>query len=96
MLILFGDYRGTCKQGGFHWGNPFYANGPASQGGGNQSQWNWGKKNNDEQQAQAGPKKLKRYKVSLRARSLNGHTHQGERQGGRPGRDRRGGCLARA
>ena len=29
VLILFGDYRGTCKQGGFRWGNPFYANGPA-------------------------------------------------------------------
>jgi regulator of protease activity HflC (stomatin/prohibitin superfamily) len=72
VLILFGDYKGTCKQGGFHWGNPFYANGPASNGGGSQPQWSWGKKNSDEQQAQAGPKKLKRYKVSLRARTLNG------------------------
>jgi regulator of protease activity HflC (stomatin/prohibitin superfamily) len=70
VLILFGDYRGTCKQGGFRWGNPFYANGPAGQGSGGQTQWNWGKKSNDE--AQAGPKKLKRYKVSLRARTLNG------------------------
>ena len=71
VLILFGDYRGTCKQGGFRWGNPFYANGPAGQGSGSQTQWNWGKKNSDEQ-AQNGPKKLKRYKVSLRARTLNG------------------------
>ena len=71
VLILFGAYKGTCKQGGFRWGNPFYANGPAGQGGG-QSQWNWGKKSSDDSQSQAGPKKLKRYKVSLRARTLNG------------------------
>ena len=72
VLILFGAYKGTCKQGGFRWGNPFYANGPAGQGSGGQSQWNWGKKSSDESQSQAGPKKLKRYKVSLRARTLNG------------------------
>lgn len=33
LLILFGDYRGTARRGGFCWGNPFYANGPAGQGG---------------------------------------------------------------
>ena len=71
VLILFGDYKGTCKQGGFRWGNPFYANGPAGQSSG-QSQWNWGKKSTDEQQAQQGTKRLRRYKVSLRARTLNG------------------------
>ena len=72
VLILFGAYKGTCKQGGFRWGNPFYANGPAGQGSGSQTQWNWGKKSGDESQGQSGPKKLKRYKVSLRARTLNG------------------------
>ena len=72
VLILFGDYRGTCKQGGFRWGNPFYANGSAGQGSGSQTQWNWGKKSGEESQSQNGPKKLKRYKVSLRARTLNG------------------------
>jgi regulator of protease activity HflC (stomatin/prohibitin superfamily) len=25
VLILFGDYRGTVRQSGFHWANPFYA-----------------------------------------------------------------------
>ena len=70
MLILFGDYKGTCKQGGFRWGNPFYANGPTGQTGG---QSVWGKKNKGEGDAsQSGPKKLKRYKISLRARTLNG------------------------
>ena len=72
VLILFGDYKGTCRQVGFRWGNPFYANGPASQAGGSSTQWNWSKKASDESQVQAGPKKLRRYKVSLRARTLNG------------------------
>jgi len=26
VLVLFGDYRGTIRTSGFHWGNPFYAN----------------------------------------------------------------------
>jgi regulator of protease activity HflC (stomatin/prohibitin superfamily) len=25
VLILFGDYRGTVRESGFHWANPFYA-----------------------------------------------------------------------
>jgi regulator of protease activity HflC (stomatin/prohibitin superfamily) len=71
VLILFGSYKGTCKQGGFRWGNPFYANGgPAGQGGG-QAQRSWGKKDGgDTQQAQS--TKMKRYKISLRVRTLNG------------------------
>ena len=27
VLILFGNYRGTVSQPGWHWGNPFYSNG---------------------------------------------------------------------
>jgi regulator of protease activity HflC (stomatin/prohibitin superfamily) len=27
VLILFGNYRGTVKSAGWHWGNPFYSNG---------------------------------------------------------------------
>jgi regulator of protease activity HflC (stomatin/prohibitin superfamily) len=27
VLILFGRYKGTVRQSGFHWGNPFYSNG---------------------------------------------------------------------
>ena len=27
VLILFGKYKGTVKDSGFHWGNPFYSNG---------------------------------------------------------------------
>ncbi|OPZ46102.1 MAG: SPFH domain / Band 7 family protein [Actinobacteria bacterium ADurb.BinA094] len=71
VLILFGDYKGTCRQVGFRWGNPFYANGPAGQSTGSQTQWPWGKKSEDAQ-GQTGAKRLRRYKVSLRARTLNG------------------------
>jgi regulator of protease activity HflC (stomatin/prohibitin superfamily) len=71
VLILFGSYKGTCKQGGFHWGNPFYANGPTGQTGGT-SVWTQSKNKGEGEAAQKAPKKLKRYKISLRARTLNG------------------------
>ena len=28
VLVLFGAYKGTVREPGFHWGNPFYSNGP--------------------------------------------------------------------
>ena len=28
VLVLFGAYKGTVRTPGFHWGNPFYSNGP--------------------------------------------------------------------
>ena len=71
MLVLFGDYKGTCKQGGFCWGNPFFANGPTGQTGG-QSIWSQNKSKGEGEAAQTAPKRLKRYKISLRARTLNG------------------------
>src|SRR5262244_1446709 len=27
VLVLFGAYKGTVRESGFHWGNPFYSNG---------------------------------------------------------------------
>jgi len=27
VLILFGGYKGTVRDSGFHWANPFYSNG---------------------------------------------------------------------
>src|SRR5665811_231294 len=64
LLILFGHYQGTTRQGGFLWGNPFFSNGPGGQartfgrlregsGGGQDTRG------------------LRRYKLSLRARTLN-------------------------
>lgn len=71
VLILFGSYKGTVRQTGFHWGNPFYSNGPAGQPSG-ESVWTQSRKKKEGEQVQAQPKKLKRYKISLRARTLNG------------------------
>jgi hypothetical protein len=45
VLILFGSYRGTVRQAGFAWGNPFYANGssgnPQQQAGFMNLSLNW-------------------------------------------------------
>src|SRR5947209_761463 len=32
VLVLFGAYKGTVRTSGFHWGNPFYTNGPQQMG----------------------------------------------------------------
>ena len=68
VLVLFGAYKGTVRTPGFHWGNPFYSNGPqqaaswranlvAAKVGANST---------------AGQRPLGRNKISLRARTLNG------------------------
>jgi regulator of protease activity HflC (stomatin/prohibitin superfamily) len=65
VLVLFGSYQGTVRSSGFHWGNPFYTNGP----------WEFtiptavarGKASGQSASA-------KRNKISLRARTLNGDT----------------------
>ena len=64
VLILFGNYRGTTRQVGFFWASPFLSNGPAGQGR------SLGKTRRDAD-GRTGPR-LPRYKVSLRARTLNG------------------------
>ncbi len=71
VLILFGSYTGTARQVGFRWGNPFYSNGSATQSA-SQSIWTPGKGRKESEAAKSQPKKLKRYKISLRARTLNG------------------------
>ena len=44
VLVLFGSYKGSCKQGGFCWGNPFYANGPTGRPAALRRSGRWGKK----------------------------------------------------
>jgi regulator of protease activity HflC (stomatin/prohibitin superfamily) len=73
VLILFGAYQGTVRQSGFHWGNPFYSNGGRPTGGLSRlaqqiAKAEAGKRG--EPGSQRGG--LSRYKVSLRARTLNG------------------------
>ncbi len=61
VLVLFGQYKGTVRTSGFHWGNSFYSNGPEKPGkvekaAGHSRGWS----------------SLTRNKISLRARTLNG------------------------
>lgn len=67
VLVLFGEYRGTVRESGFHWGNPFYSNGPSGVSTGAVSQAKVADK-----AASAPSKRHPRLKISLRARNLNG------------------------
>ncbi len=69
VLVLFGNYRGTVRQGGFHWANPFYSNGNpqvqsqnAEEGAGSKTSRTALKKSSSG----------RRFKVSLRARTFLG------------------------
>ena len=68
VLVLFGEYRGTVRESGFHWGNPFYSNGPSSL----RAIAEAGKSGDKDALAMAMRKRPSRNKVSLRARNLNG------------------------
>ena len=60
VLVLFGDYKGTVRKEGFHFGNPFYSNGGSA------------KVQTQGDKVTLTPKKNPRMKISLRARNLNG------------------------
>ena len=73
VLVLFGNYEGTVRTSGFHWGNPFYTNGSQQFGGLTtgaemQSKLATAKTNTGLTSRQT----LGRNKMSLRARTLNG------------------------
>ena len=74
VLILFGDYRGTTRQRGFCWGSPFYSNVPAGAQGTSGPRWagQRGRRENAEGGQSQAARDLRRYKISLRARTLNG------------------------
>jgi regulator of protease activity HflC (stomatin/prohibitin superfamily) len=63
VLILFGRYKGTVRESGFHWGNPFYSNG--LKGG---SRFTTTEK---DREIQFGTRRAWRNKISLRVRNLN-------------------------
>jgi regulator of protease activity HflC (stomatin/prohibitin superfamily) len=70
VLVLFGEYCGTVRNGGFHWGNPFYSN-----GSGGRATAHLAAAVNQLEAAKSGmqPRRaLYRNKISLRARTLNG------------------------
>lgn len=66
VLVLFGNYRGTVREGGFHWANPFYSNASVGSAG----------RHEDAEKPRPGqlktPKTGNRFKISLRARTLLG------------------------
>ena len=73
VLVLFGQYKGTVRESGFHWGNPFYSNGPRTGTFASRI----AEAQNQAAAAKAGTpqphrKSLPRFKISLRARTLNG------------------------
>lgn len=77
VLILFGAYKGTVRDGGFHWGNPFYSNGNRTSMIAAQMAEMEGKLAAAKTgRATAGRpgigKQPSRHKISLRARTLNG------------------------
>ncbi len=74
VLVLFGKYQGTVRESGFHFGNPFYTNGPSQLAlmaqAAQQMQQKGGAAQNH---VNAAPRKtLSRMKISLRARNFNG------------------------
>jgi regulator of protease activity HflC (stomatin/prohibitin superfamily) len=61
VLVLFGAYKGTVRDSGLHWANPFYSNGGIRVTG-----------KADAQAVVAALRAGGRNKISLRARTLNG------------------------
>lgn len=68
VLILFGEYRGTVRESGFHWGNPFYTNGPATM----RALAAAAQSGDKSAVANTMRKHPARNKISLRARNMNG------------------------
>jgi regulator of protease activity HflC (stomatin/prohibitin superfamily) len=68
VLVLFGEYKGTVRASGFHWGNPFYTSGT-------QVRMTTGEPASPTSPARPGQVmtvQRNRMKISLRARNLNG------------------------
>ncbi|MCE5202786.1 MAG: SPFH domain-containing protein [Actinomycetia bacterium] len=74
VLILFGNYKGTVREPGFWWGNPFYANGPATGptlAEAAAASAKTAAAHGGTEARQGGARRMGRYKVSLRSRTLN-------------------------
>lgn len=76
VLILFGQYKGTTRQVGFLWGNPLFSNGSTS--------WRAASLSRRETSGARAARRLPRYKVSLRARTLNGDVLKVNDRAGNP------------
>ncbi len=65
VLLLFGQYKGTVRQSGFHWANPFYSNGLKTGG------LRFSATKEKPIEASLATKHGWRNKISLRVRNLN-------------------------
>jgi regulator of protease activity HflC (stomatin/prohibitin superfamily) len=80
VIILFGEYKGTVRESGFHWGNPFYSNGSPSS-----HQPHVSAQQRHAKDATSPPRRgPRRNKISLRARTLNGEKLKVNDRGGNP------------
>jgi len=68
VLVLFGKYKGTVRESGFHWGNAFYSNGASASLSAQLAE----AQKKLEKRGGADQSTLGRNKISLRARTLNG------------------------
>ena len=88
VLVLFGAYKGTVRKSGFHWGNPFYTNGPGASAPAAASSEGHGTPTTamaaHAVAAAAAARHAKRNKISLRARTLNGQKLKVNDKGGNP------------
>lgn len=73
VAVLFGRYKGTVRQGGFRWANPFWSNGPTVKVTDVRGEAAAAAAAAANKKGQGGttPKKYPRYKISVRARTLN-------------------------
>jgi regulator of protease activity HflC (stomatin/prohibitin superfamily) len=72
VLVLFGEYKGTVREPGFYWGNPFYSNGPKQLGAlvrAMEAQKHGAAGRTAE--PPSGGAWLSRFKISLRSRNFN-------------------------
>src|SRR4051812_3113343 len=72
LLLLFGAYKGTVREPGFHWGNPFYSNGQSQFGAFARSIEMRSNLGAGKPSGSVGEhKRLSRFKLSLRSRNFN-------------------------
>ena len=71
VLVLFGAYKGTVRDSGFHWGNPFYSNGPGRASSAQDGQGGGSTAKPTAAVVAALRARSSRFKVSLRARNFN-------------------------
>jgi len=74
VLVLFGSYKGTVRESGLHWANPFYSSGPQNLSTAALAALQSKRGSAKAEPADAQTRTLGRNKISLRARTLNGDT----------------------